>query len=390
MKSDRNILIDATKLLLAFTVVFMHLVPNRPELELIGRPLLTFTVPFFWTIALYFFIRKIKKSPELNFRDLNFERLILPYFAWTVIYLLLRLVKYRSHMGDFEPGSPIEIAFYGGATLHLYFLPFLLLCEALIISFVLISGTLRQSLIGILVFVGVFIFTYIGDFHRFFGFELAFMKSLLYVAVAYLLYTLQTSNKYVGINAAIAGVIFVILLATAFGEWPDWLFFMRGPLAGYSLGSLVLAWRPQVKPSQALKYLLGYSFGIYLTHLVFMAGFEWSVKRLGLQLTPYSFFTKLPITFLICGCCILFIALVRKNPLARLILLGESTGTRRAAAAEQPVAVQSSNWRSETSKLVRPSTCETSNHLTAVVCGQVSIPRSGVPLALTSLAASAK
>ena len=100
MTKDRNVLIDGTKLLLAFSVVFMHLAPTEPELDFANWPLLTFTVPFFFTIALYFFVRKVRKSSEVSVGELNFERLLLPYCAWTVIYVALRMFKYRSNLAD--------------------------------------------------------------------------------------------------------------------------------------------------------------------------------------------------------------------------------------------------------------------------------------------------
>jgi fucose 4-O-acetylase-like acetyltransferase len=177
MIKDRNVLIDGTKLLLAFSVVFMHLVPNEPQLELISQPLLTFTVPFFFTIALYFFGHKVRKNSELRLAELNLERLLLPYCAWTVIYLALRMFKYRSNLAELQLGSPLEVALYGGAALHLYFLPFLLLCEAWVLSFMLVSRS-RCRAVGVAIFTGAFAFSYLGNYHMFFYFDHAFSKSL--------------------------------------------------------------------------------------------------------------------------------------------------------------------------------------------------------------------
>ena len=325
MTKDRNVFIDGTKLLLAFSVVFVHLVPTEPKLDYISRPLLTFTVPFFFTIALYFFVRKVWKSSELSLGELNLERLLLPYCAWTVIYLALRVFKYRSNLADLQVGSPLEVALYGGAALHLYFLPFLLLCEAWILSFAFISRAWRPTLIGISIFLGAFAFSHIGNKYAFFYFDHAFFKSLLYVAGAFLLYVAQSWSGYAKLlNTVASGVLAVFSIFASFGEWPEWVVFMRGPLAGYALASLVLSWRVQMKPNQAMKYLLGYSFGIYLSHLVFTAGFEMMAHKLGFEFVPYSLFEKLPITILICACCIMFIVWVRKVRLARLLLLGEA------------------------------------------------------------------
>ena len=224
MSKDRNILIDGTKLLLAFSVVFMHLVPNEPELEGISQPLLTFTVPFFFTIALYFFVHKVRKSSELRLADLNFERLILPYCAWSLIYLGLRTFKYRSNLADLQLGSPLEIALYGGAALHLYFLPFLILCQAWVLAFMLLSRSGRQPLIGLSIFAGAFAFSYVGNQHLFFYFDHAFSKSLLYVAGAFLLHAAQSSTESVKlVNTVVAGMLALFLVFASFGVWPDWV-----------------------------------------------------------------------------------------------------------------------------------------------------------------------
>lgn len=342
MTKDRNVLIDGTKLLLAFSVVFMHLVPTEPQLDLISQPLLTFTVPFFFTIALYFFVRKVRKSSELSLGELNLERLLLPYCAWTVIYLALRMFKYRSNLADLHLGSPLEVALYGGAALHLYFLPFLLLCEAWVLSFALIFRAWRPTLIGISIFVGAFAFSHVGNKYAFFYFDHALFKSLLYVAAAFLLHAAQSWSGYAKLlNTVVSGVLAVFLVFASFGQWPEWVVFMRGPLAGYALASLVLSWRVQMKPNKAMKYLLGYSFGIYLAHLAFTAGFEMMADKLGFELAPYSALEKLPITLLICGCCIIFIVFVRKNRLARLFLLGEATTPNVAVAATRERSVKS-------------------------------------------------
>ena len=253
MNIDRNILVDGAKLLLAFSVIFMHLVPNEPELEGISQPLLTFTVPFFFTIALYFFLHKVRKSSELRLADLNFERLILPYCAWSLIYLGLRTFKYRSNLADLQLGSPLKMALYGGAALHLYFLPFLILCQAWVLAFMLLSRSGRQPLIGMSIFAGAFAFSYVGNQHLFFYFDHAFSKSLLYVAGAFLLHAVQSSSESVKlVNTVMAGILALFLLFASYGVWPDWVIFIRGPLAGYTLASLVLSWRVQVKPNKMM------------------------------------------------------------------------------------------------------------------------------------------
>ncbi|MGD1919993.1 MAG: acyltransferase family protein [Pleurocapsa sp.] len=105
------------------------------------RDLFAFAVPFFLATSFYLTVSKSKKQ-KLNFQ-LRLKRLLIPYFVWTLIYLVYKFSKYIVN-GEFSRlnelwQDPFKIIFCGGAAFHLYFLP-LLIFGILIIKIMEVTG----------------------------------------------------------------------------------------------------------------------------------------------------------------------------------------------------------------------------------------------------------
>ena len=102
------------------------------------RLLFYFAVPFFLAASFYFMMRKPKAASSPDFWKSKFERIVIPYLIWSGIYLLLRIIFFsKSNQPDrlnqlFQ--DPLAIAFCGGASFHLYFLPLLLAGSTLILA----------------------------------------------------------------------------------------------------------------------------------------------------------------------------------------------------------------------------------------------------------------
>lgn len=100
------------------------------------RLLFYFAVPFFLAASFYFIMYKPIAGFSLDFWKSRLERIVIPYLLWSVIYLFLRLIFFfRSNQLDrlnqlFQ--DPLAIAFCGGASYHLYFLPLLFAGSTLI------------------------------------------------------------------------------------------------------------------------------------------------------------------------------------------------------------------------------------------------------------------
>ncbi|UIE37506.1 acyltransferase [Leptodesmis sichuanensis] len=143
MSQNKRVLgIDLCRGIAAYAVILVHSgdetwgVPIDQE-AISFRLLFYFAVPFFLAASFYFMMHKPRAGSSLEFWKSRLERIVIPYVLWSVIYLLLRLFFfYKSNQLDrldqlFQ--DPLAIAFCGGASYHLYFLPLLLAGSTLIL-----------------------------------------------------------------------------------------------------------------------------------------------------------------------------------------------------------------------------------------------------------------
>lgn len=185
MGSQRNDSIELIKLVAAFGVVIIHLVPSTVAADSFTNLFLSFAVPFFLVVSLHFFIKRITSLPSIKFSDLRLDRILVPYAVWTVIYVLMRLMKFRLVGKDFEV-NVIGSVFYGGAAVQLYFLPLLLLFQAQAFSMISLFRSARWRLIGIFVALVAVVFDYVGSRRGYFGFQGALKLGTVYVAMSFL------------------------------------------------------------------------------------------------------------------------------------------------------------------------------------------------------------
>jgi fucose 4-O-acetylase-like acetyltransferase len=330
MSSQRNLSIDVIKLAAAFGVVIVHLAPSTDAAEIFTRLFHCFAVPFFLMISLHFFINRVNMLPAFRLSDLRLDRILVPYAVWTVIYTLLRVLKFRLSGKSF-PIDVIGSTLFGGAALQLYFLPLLLLFQALAFAVILLfRASNKWRLIGACVAFGAIVFGYIGSAGGYFGFNSALEKSVMYVALAFLLDRMQAEAIGRQINVIISWLIGVLIVYTTFFGYPPnaLVDMIQGPIIGYGVSAFALNWRFHTT-TPALRTLLTCSYGIYLAHFGFLESLEVAAEKLGYVLTPYSVAGKILIGSLICLCCVVFILIARLHWLSAYLFLGETANQAR-------------------------------------------------------------
>ena len=143
LPNGRLVPVDLTRSLAAYGVVVMHtslgagIAASAATANF--QQFFIFAVPFFLAAAFYF--TKLPADPDEVRRTLKQRtaRLLWPYAFWTLIYLLARLAKYAA-AHDFPKiqetlcGDPLGLVFMGGAAVHLYFLPMLLIGTVLMLG----------------------------------------------------------------------------------------------------------------------------------------------------------------------------------------------------------------------------------------------------------------
>jgi peptidoglycan/LPS O-acetylase OafA/YrhL len=329
VKSARNSAVDAVKLLAMFGVVIIHLAPSTPAAELMSQLFSAFAVPFFLMISLYYFMGKLSGSGALSVSALRLDRLYIPYAVWTIIYLALRIFKYQVQHKSLELDF-IPALFYGGSGVQMYFLPLLLLFQFLVLGVFLMLRNPSRRFAGLVFFCSAATYGWIGMHENYFGFTDCLIRGVPYVLGAFLLQYAQINPSGRRMNLFFGGLLAALLVMASVGGYhPDWLGILGGSLAGYSLAALTLN-LPLNLESRVWRFLLTCSYGIFLSHVVFLETFEFVAPKFGCVLTPYSFVSKLLVGSLICLGCLGFISLVRRYGLLAYLFLGETPKAQRA------------------------------------------------------------
>jgi peptidoglycan/LPS O-acetylase OafA/YrhL len=327
MNSQRSLAIDIIKLAAAFGVVIIHLEPSTKDAEVFTQLFSLFAVPFFLMISLLFFINRVNILPSPRLLSLRLDRILVPYVVWSVIYTLMRVLKYRLG-GETLPINVVGIIFFGGAAVQLYFLPLLLLFQAQALSVILLFRANYWRLIGSSVALGAVLFGYFGSAGGHFGFNHALELGVLYVTLAFLLTYTQAAVNGRRTNLVIGWLIVALSVSTVFLGYPlNALGIIRGPIVGYAVAALALNWRLHIT-NPLLSALLTCSYGIYLAHFGFLECFEFAFDKLGADLTPYTIVTKILLGGVICLFCVGFIAIVRSHWLSAYLFLGEKANIK--------------------------------------------------------------
>jgi fucose 4-O-acetylase-like acetyltransferase len=332
MRNRRNLSVDALKLVAVFGVIIIGLAPSTEAAEALTRFFFGFAVPFFLLISLHFFIGRVNELPSTCLLGhLRFDRILVPYAVWSVVYASMRWVKYKID-GQSPSFDPIHIALFGGAGSHLYFLPLLLLFQTATLGVLLLRRENKDRFIGTAIIVGALIFGYIGDSGDYSGFEDGLAGAAIYVALAFVLSGMQATALGCRINLILGILLTALLVLVAAGRPPLRLGIFEGPLFGYGAAALALNFRFRPLAPTA-RWLLTCSYGVYLTHFAFVEAFKFLATRLGYNFTPYTIPSKIIIGAFLFFCCIVSVRLIRSYTLTAYLCFGESENPLQRTAA---------------------------------------------------------
>jgi peptidoglycan/LPS O-acetylase OafA/YrhL len=270
-----------------------------------------FVVAFFLITALFFALRgeKAKPVPWGAWLYQRFERLMIPYFIWSALYLALHVLKlHLGHQSDairslFQ--DPVGLLLNGGTSLALYFLP--LLFVSLIVAHAL-RHFLATAPVGLLVLILVMasaassIMINTGnsyDLGTARGFEPALpglndyppcrlllalladaVRSLpLIVTAALLVRILSTSRKPAAVGALLLGV--AALAVPPLAAWAGLSPYVPEVVAG--TGAFLVGWALPVSAGKMAVTLGAFSYGVYLVHQVILETMQVAGQKLGIE-----------------------------------------------------------------------------------------------------------
>ena len=294
-----------------------------------------FAVPFFLAASFYLSIGKLISHPEKPFPlSVRLNRLMMPYVAWSAIYLAYKIVRYgllgKIALLQSLASDPLLIMFVGGAGFHLYFLPLLMTGTALLKPLSgkplsLLKGMAAPFMFGLSVLLynallqgGNMVETSLGvAFAGWFAppttnnvilrpllVYLAWsIRCLPYITFAIVLYPLvQKRPNFYRNWGAFVGLAIAFIGVNLYGsQWisPGLLEVLRG----YSGVLFAIALSYCLKPHLIIANLGVCSFGIYLIHLLFLEIFQ----TIWIRLSPET--AKAPSLTLLFGIILLTFAL---------------------------------------------------------------------------------
>ncbi|GEC72335.1 Surface polysaccharide O-acyltransferase, integral membrane enzyme [Flavobacterium flevense] len=331
----RNSTIDAFRVFAIFGVIAIHVQSNTDSAEMVGRLFAGFRVPYFYIVSLFYLIIGLKKRKNEGVNNIVtkiFYRLIIPYLVWTVIYVSLRLTK-AVFLG--EPSDIVfwKVLFYGDGAVQLYFIPNLLSMQAFIISiYLLLKGNLKNKLWGIVILTFVVAFLTIGLLENCFAISkgFIFVGIPLFISLAFSA-TFFNSNEKNTVNIWMG--ILIIVVTTIFNIIPFSFSFFGytyiSPFMAFGILLLCIGLFDQFRLPSALTSA---TFGIYLSHVLFLEVFEFIISQSNIILY-YDLTVKLLVTFSVFLFSLAGIFTIRKSRILRFYLLGEkATNTQKATS----------------------------------------------------------
>lgn len=326
VNKTRNSNIDLAKFICAFGVICVHTQSNTTGADLFGGFFSIFRVPFFLLSALVFFISGLKTINLPVLTNKIWMRIVIPYLFWTLIYFLLILIKhYLTHQNSSNEWW--KILFFGASAVQLYYIPKMLILQGFTLAVVLIiNQNFKRIGIGITIFLVSFIWMFIGIKSNCLGFSKDdYIISGLYITLSFCIAKLMTEKKLNVYYAILGFGLFIILMLLKY-KFLDYLntadssgYF--GIIGGLSLTLIVFS-LPSFNFSKKALLIFGFSYGIYLCHVLFLEAFEFILKHQRINLF-YDLKTKLIISVCILCSSILFIYIVKKIPFLNKYLLGE-------------------------------------------------------------------
>jgi len=279
-KQTRNVLLDLLKIILTFLVVNIHLrvfIPNNAHLF---GSYWSYTVPVFMTLS-FFFMSKYFSKLRLPFRTIIFriKRLFIPLLFWSIISFILnpKLLNIKNALLQLFTGKVVNTPLYY-LNLLIFFTIVFWLITYLPIKF--------RVPINILIIITALIFDYSGIYFRFFNplanevrrswgqIDELIKYASLGILFGYLVK--QKNNKIIFFGLAI--LTSMLLFFFKFRATPGFnysgleLFF--GTICVMSTLFFIGDIRLPPKISIFISAFSGYSFGVYLMHIIFLENFS--------------------------------------------------------------------------------------------------------------------
>jgi peptidoglycan/LPS O-acetylase OafA/YrhL len=279
--ASRLALLDGTRLLAAVGIIWVHSAQSALGLNL--YPIGTFGVPFYILVAVLFMTRSLTRAPDASLRDYvasRFSRVYVPFLAWTGVYLALNQAK--SLAVDGRIAIPPWTTIYAGSQQHLWFLPYLMVVTivgGLLVRLLRPRSRLRRIAVAAFLCAAAYLCwvpepAWIATRHdagdmEFWRYAFRALPTVFMALAIALAVVPKASLPRSNTTLAIGGMV---LFSSALILEHESLI---GPIALLrmcaGIGILLVALWPVIVPMiERLGSLGRYSYGVYLSHVVFI------------------------------------------------------------------------------------------------------------------------
>lgn len=320
--THRNTTIDLVRIIAAFGVVAIHVHANTPAAENVSRIFLVFCVPFFFTVALAYFIISLRKAASIkDVFSKNLKRIGVPLLTWSIIYSSLLLVKSLLTHGD-RAFDVVRIFLYGESAEQMYYLPELLIMQLLVVGIFMLVYNRKQA-IALAVLAGAAFYLLWGSVHNYFG--VTSTKALLVYMVAAFYIAAKITKRQQSWSYFVVGIVLLSLaISNLFIAYPTVLqdYFLTLPIGG--VGAVLMTLNmPRIALPNWLLVVASTTYGVYLSHVMFLECLEFGFEIIHYNVF-YNFVTKLLVAIVVFCIAVLFTLIVRRNTFLRSVLLGEN------------------------------------------------------------------
>ena len=325
VESERNYLIDLVRVLAAWGVIAIHVSFNSKAAEKLGLFFLPLCVPFFYTISLTYFVLTLKEGSIERIIRRIWLKITIPFLLWTFIYLILLYLK-SIITNNYHSFVLWRSFFYGESAVQLYFLPQLIMMQILLLSFnLVINGNLKKTLLGLMLISIVIGYLIIGYNYNCFGVTkpLSLIIFLFSAFVLSLIAKLTVNSKiYI-----IPGILLVLLsVSKFFFNLPSNFILLLDnfPIGGTGLVLISFSIRINKIPNW-VTIVTSTTFGVYLSHVLFLEAFEFISPKVWVGGLYYDFTMKVIVVNLIFICSVLFTLALKRFAFSKQLLLGEKS-----------------------------------------------------------------
>ncbi|MBX2977529.1 MAG: acyltransferase family protein [Ignavibacteriaceae bacterium] len=324
--AERNLNIEIIRIIASFGVIVIHVHSDTYGAQFISLLFSPICVPFFLAVSLIFFVQSLGKYSVEYVLTKIWERIGIPYISWTIIYLIL--LYFNAYLNN----STNKVFFgrsilFGESAVQMYYLITLISLQLFILGVHTLRKTRSRyyfflSLGLILVTTTYFLFSL---YYQASGFRNSYyiVGYLLYIVFAMHYQSSFSSSKYLILPYLCILFVFIVILLSVYDLWGLRKFGpLIFPVCGICLYKIAISY-PTIKVPSWIKEIMSLSYGIYLSHVVFLELMEIIAKKITGSEITYTLINKLLLALVVFIISAIFVLLLKRVGILRILLLGE-------------------------------------------------------------------